>query len=391
MRALRSVLLLFRFPPDFAGGGLQASRLMERLGAQGVEMRALTMAPDSVPAATRERAFGGEVRRFRVFGGPWTQDILLSLKAGLWLLLRSDWDLLHCSGFSYFGVLPVLVAKWKGRPVLIKTTVLGRNGAFNPGRSWLARKLLGVYARADVIVALSQALEDDLRGQERVQSRVLQIPNGVDTELFRPARGDERARARAAFDLDPAATVIVSCGMLYPRKNVAALVRSLSVTTTRPLCLVVAGPPGPDAAYLAEIDEAIAAVPEGVEVRLVGGLEPERLAELHRAGDLFVLLSRAEGLPNALLEGMASGLACVASDIPGAADVLDERGGGVLVPLDDAAELAATLDRLADDPAERVRLGSRARQRIEDEFALDRIAERYRALYDEMLASGSTS
>jgi glycosyltransferase involved in cell wall biosynthesis len=324
------------------------------------------------------------VIRFRVFGGLWGRDILLSLRAGFWLLRHRDWDLLHVSGFSYFGVLPVLVAKWRRRPVLIKTTVLGRGGAFNPGGTWLARKLLGTYARADAIVALSQALEDDLR-RRGCAARVLKIPNGVDVDLFRPARPGEREAVRKAFGLPLDALLIVSCGMLYPRKNVIALVRAVARMQTRPVCVAMAGPPGPDRGYLAELDAEIAKLPAGAEVRRVGLLEPDRLAALERAADVFVLLSRAEGLPNALLEGMATGLACVASDIAGSSDVL-AAGGGRLVPLDDDAELARVLDQLAGDPQERSRLGAEARKIALDRYSFPSIADRYREVYDELLS-----
>ena len=363
---------------------------MERLADYDVEMCALTQLPENGKGARREQAFGGRVMRFRVFGGLWLRDIVLSIRAGWWLLVHSGWEILHISGFSYFGVLPVLVAKLKGRPVVIKTTVLGKNGAFNPGKSWIARRALGTYARADAIVALSQALEDSLLGEDRITCEVLQIPNGVDIDLFRPARADERDLARETFGLPRHATVILTCSMLYPRKNVIALVRAAAVMKTRPLCVVMAGPPGPDAEYLEQLDAEIAKLPEGVEVRLLGSLEPDRLAELQRAADIYALMSRAEGLPNTLLEGMATGLACVASDIPGSADVLVE-GGGLLVPLDDDARLVEVLDRLARDEDERSQLGADARRLILDRYAFSIIASRYRQLYDWTLGDRTGS
>ena len=388
MRRIRSILLLPRFPPDFAGGGLQASRLMEHLASQQVEMHALTNRPESGEGALHERAFGGEVTRFRVLGGRSSRDVLLSLRAGWWLLVHSEWDVLHVSGFSYFGVLPVWIAKLKRRPVLVKTTVLGRDGAFNRGGGFLSRKLLATWARADVIVALSQALVDALRARSSLGARILRIPNGVDLEQFRPPLPGERERAREAFALPRDATVIVTCGMLYPRKNVIALVRAAAAMRARPVCVLMAGPPGPDVAYLEALRTEMAHLPDGVEVRLLGSLDPGRLAELQRAADVYALLSRAEGLPNSLLEGMATGLACVASDIPGSADVL-AKGGGLLVPLDDDRTLAGVLDRLASEPAERERLGAEARRIIEERYSFASVAARYRQAYDSMLEGAS--
>lgn len=389
MQRIRSVLLLARFPPDYAGGALQASRLMEKLSEQGVEMQVLSTLPEDGRGARRERAFGGAVRRFRVFGGVSAREMMLSLRAGWWLLTHSGWDLLHCSGFSYHAVLPLLVAKLKGKPVLIKTTVLGSDGAFNPGGNPLARRLLGVYARADVIVALSQALEDDLRGRDEVRARILQIPNGVDTRHFSPDP-NRAVELRKRMELPQDAFLVVCVAMLYPRKNVLALVHAAARMKTRPVCIALAGPPGPDGAYLGELHAAIESLPEGVSVRLLGALEAPELQGLLRAADAFALVSRAEGLPNALLEAMSTGAACVATDIPGSADVL-AKGGGLLVPLDDDPALAHAFDTLAADPSERRRLGEEARSLALERYSFESVAARYREVYDSLLTQDGQS
>jgi glycosyltransferase involved in cell wall biosynthesis len=112
------------------------------------------------------------------------------------------------------------------------------------------------------------------------------------------------------------------------------------------------------------------------------------MAELYRAADVFVLASRAEGLPNALLEAMASGLACVATDIPGSRDAL-AHGGGLLVAAEDRDALARAIDGLAGNAPERSRLGAQARRVIEERYALGRVAERYLELYAGLLGAGS--
>ena len=117
---LRSRLLLFRFPPEFAGGGIQASRLMEQLAARDVEMVALTAMPPDATAPTDELAFGGRVIRFRMPPSDILRDAALSLRAAFWLIAHPRWDVLHISGFSYFAVLPMLVAKALGHPVLLR-------------------------------------------------------------------------------------------------------------------------------------------------------------------------------------------------------------------------------------------------------------------------------
>lgn len=381
------MLLSLRFPPEYAGGGLQASRLMENLTGRGVEMTALSLVPEGASAPRRESAFGGRVIRFAVSGPGLVRDIGLSLRAGWWLLAHPRWDLLHVSSFSWFALVPMLVAKVFGRPVLVKTTLLGDKGAFNPSGGWLGARLLSLYQRADAIVALSRALEDDLRSRPGLRAKLVRIPNGVDVEFFRPAEVGEKRATRETFGLPQEASIIVTSSMLNRRKNVAALVRAAGGVATRPVCVVLVGPRGTELDYFAEVEAAIAALPEGVEVRELGKLAPERLAQVLRAADVYALVSRSEGLPNSLLEGMATGLPCVATDIPGSADVL-EAGGGKLVPLDDEPALSAALEGLFLDAEAASRMGLEARATILEDYSFARIGDQYSTLYDALLGSG---
>jgi len=387
VKPIRPVLLLLRFPPEFAGGGLQASRLMAALASRGVEPTVLTAVPEGTAGAAaprRERVHGCDVVRFSLPGRRLVRDLALGIRAAAWLVAHPCWDLLHVSGWSWFGLPPLLVARLFRRPVVLKTTLLGTRGAFDPSGGRVGAWLLAVHRRVDVIVTLSQALEEDLRARPGLRARTLRIPNGVDVLAFRPAQGAERMLERDAFDLPRDAFVVVTCGMLSRRKNVAALVRAAGRTAVRPLVVALVGPRGDEPDYQAELDAAIAALPAGVEARCLGELPPPALAGIQRAADVFVLVSRAEGLPNSLLEAMATGLPCVATRIPGSADVLAE-GGGRLVPLDDEAALASLLDELARDPEARSRLGAEARAKILERHSFERIAERYLELYASLL------
>jgi glycosyltransferase involved in cell wall biosynthesis len=89
-----------------------------------------------------------------------------------------------------------------------------------------------------------------------------------------------------------------------------------------------------------------------------------------RAADIFVLPSRREGLPVALLEAMACGLACVASRLSGATDsIITDGVDGMLVPVGDIDAVADAIGALLDDPAQRMRLGTAARSTVVERYA----------------------
>ncbi len=117
----------------------------------------------------------------------------------------------------------------------------------------------------------------------------------------------------------------------------------------------------------------------------------EDVDEFLRHLDIFVLPSlgrgRMEGCPVALLEAMSTGLACIATDIPGNRDLIVNDESGLLVPPEDPKSLAAALRRLVASSALRRRLGRAARRRCVEHFSTQQEAERYMALYDEVLGT----
>jgi L-malate glycosyltransferase len=111
------------------------------------------------------------------------------------------------------------------------------------------------------------------------------------------------------------------------------------------------------------------------------------LAVVYGASDVFLLTSRNEGTPVALIEAMASAVPGVSTDVGGVKDVIANRGLGVLARPDDAAALAEGIERLLADPVERRAMGQRAREHVLERFGLERLLEDIRALYRELLAT----
>ena len=110
------------------------------------------------------------------------------------------------------------------------------------------------------------------------------------------------------------------------------------------------------------------------------------LGTIYGASDIFVLTSRNEGTPVALIEAMAAGVASVSTDVGGVRDVVTGPELGSLVPFGDADALAGAVLALADAPARRSAIGQAARRSVRDRFHATRLVSDIRELYLQLLS-----
>jgi glycosyltransferase involved in cell wall biosynthesis len=150
----------------------------------------------------------------------------------------------------------------------------------------------------------------------------------------------------------------------------------------RAAALAVVGD-GPLRAALAESAERLGVASH---VELLGDRADVR--DVLAALDVFVLPSRTEGMSNALLEAMATGLPVVATAVGGTPEVIADGSSGLLVPVDDPAAMAAAIVRVLDDPSLAGRLGAAARQTVEERYGAKSMVRRLEAVYAAVANSG---
>jgi glycosyltransferase involved in cell wall biosynthesis len=121
-------------------------------------------------------------------------------------------------------------------------------------------------------------------------------------------------------------------------------------------------------------------------VRFVGRVSD--VESVMHAADVFVLPSLAEGMPNVLLEAMASALPCIASDIPGVREVITNNADGCLFAPGDVKQLADKLLHLLCNPEVSIRLGHAGRKKIEEHYSIRKTAQNYQSIF-QMLVSGA--
>src|SRR5436190_2283908 len=243
------------------------------------------------------------------------------------------------------------------------------------------RRLAGV---TDRIVAISQRIRDELVQEYRIgrheQYRV--VPLGFDLDALAAIEDEARAVARAALDIPPGATVVTTVGRLTAIKEqrlfleVAQRVARLHAST---VFLIVGD---------GELREALeaAAVSLGIadRVRFLGWRRD--LETVYGATDIFLLTSRNEGTPVALIESLAAGCVGVSTDVGGVADVMPTSDVGLMAPPGDAGQLADHVSRLVAEPGRRRAMGEAGRQRVVAQYGINRLVTDIDGLYRDLLA-----
>ncbi|HET8621275.1 MAG TPA: glycosyltransferase family 4 protein [Acidimicrobiales bacterium] len=250
-----------------------------------------------------------------------------------------------------------------------------------PGRLPGSRALVGRVLRgaSEVIAAGGYPAAEAERPAGR-ELPVTQVPPGVDPVRFRPLDPEQRAKARALFDLPADGRVVVSLSRLVPRKGMDVLVEAAArLAPGRPDLVVAIGGSGRDRARL---DRLVAAT--GAPVRMLGRVPEADLADLYGCADVYAMLCRnrwagleQEGFGIVFLEAAACGVPQVAGDSGGAAEaVVDGATGMVVEDPGDPEAVARALAALLDDPGLRADMGAEARRRAESDFAYEVLAER---------------
>jgi glycosyltransferase involved in cell wall biosynthesis len=185
--------------------------------------------------------------------------------------------------------------------------------------------------------------------------------------------------------LDDAQFTIGTVGRLDPVKDHETLLRAFAALARRDerarLIIVGEGP------TRSRIEAAIRTLRIDDRVQLCG--ERHDVSDVLKAFDVFTLTSIAEGISNTILEAMASGLPVVATRVGGNSELVDPGESGQLVAAQDAPALTAAFQLYLNDPILRGERGRHGRQRAEDKFSLDRMAERYAELYGNVMLKRS--
>lgn len=370
------------FDPEYSGAALQALTLARELRRRGYQVEFVT---NCWPGMGEK----GEVEGFavqRVEPGRWRKHrefrLWFNLCSYVWRR-RHDFDILHSHGAYYTCAIVGPLGRVAGLKSLVKASLA------NDDLQDLKRPLIGylhrqMLRRVGAYVGISQDLVQEFRAGGLSPERIHHLPNGVDTELFQPCSPSQQAVARDKLGLPSGQPIILYVGVLDQRKNIEWLaeqwVKHRALGTNGMLLAV--GPQSredPDGILRGRLAALSRANPELFALRDFS----HDIGLYYQCANALILPSLKEGLPNVVLEAMASGLPCVAARASGSRELIMEGETGFTYAHGDVAEMARALKCCLSAAGEE--MGRKARQLAEERYSIQAITDRYVALYGQLL------
>ena len=360
-KADRSLRIGIAFPGGFEFGGIGRMMLYA--------MEAFAAMADGPCCTPLDARGSGHIAMMPV-------HLLRSVGWLAWARLRGQIDLVHLNVAGRGSTLRKIVLSEASALLRLPTIVhlhdydyrtdFGRRGIV--GRHFVRR----LFQRAGRVVVLGH--RDEVIATELLDvapARLVRLPNAVPDPGSPPLRQEQERPARLVF-----------LGNLDDRKGVPELLQALASPALRtlPWTIDFAGG-GETARFAAQANEL------GISARTSfhGWLDAAAVQALCRNADIFVLPSHAEGQAMALLEAMAHGLAIVTTPVGAHLEAVTPGREALLVTPGDVASLADAIATLVTRPELRARLGSAARQRYLEAFAIAAYAEKLIALYQAAL------
>lgn len=390
---MKILMLNYEFPP-IGGGGGQAHRalLQQYAGRPDLEVDVVTSAPK--PGVFMEQMaanvliFKVGIRKRNLHLWRRSEVIEWLLKAGEChrrLVKTSGYDLVH----AFFGFPTGWLCYKTARRA---PYIISLRGSDVPGvnaRLKFEYKILGplvfkpIWKRASALVACSEGLKQ--RALEFLPSAQIQvIPNGVDLDLFHPAQTAEEASVPSSqpasslsrFKLEASELRLLTVGRLSATKRLPLLIETVSLLRSQGcnVHLTIVG----GGALESPLRQSLSGQDLRKAVTLMGRCDAPEMPSLYRQHDLYISATMQEGMSNAMLEAMASGLPIVTTCCEGVEELITDNG--VVVEGSEPAALAQAIEGLAADPKRRRAMSAAARKRAE-QFSWGAVAESYLRLY----------
>jgi len=271
----------------------------------------------------------------------------------------------------------IIAGKLHKKPVIVRAGYLWaelnrQSGASGLKASAMDRLQKLSFKRASKVFLTSQAMAEQVSKKYHVSTNNIRvIPNHVNTTLFRPLPEVAKISGRICY-----------IGRLHPHKNLESLIRAVQELPETSLIIIGDGEERRKLEAMAE--------PHRSRIQFTGALPHDQIPlEINRA-EIFMLPSRSEGHPKALIEAMACEAAVIGSDVPGISDLIQHGQNGLLCQTQ-AGSIQAGIQNLLSDSKLRIELGRKARQFVLENYTLKKVARLELTALLEVIGDGGYS
>ncbi len=353
-------LLSEKYTPDIGGLAISTERLANLLSSAGHRVRVFCPSRGMPPSHARSFSQGGiRITRFGMHKRPedtlvdWFERIVNDHR-------REPFDLLHAYYITQAGFIAAYAGKYLGLASVV--SIRGNDierAAFDPSRY---SHILYALQNASAVTTNASLLR--VKAQAFIDREIFLIPNGIDTNLFKPTERNTALAQALGISDEP---TIGFVGELRKKKGMTTLLsvyaQTAKIQSTR-LLLVGDVRTGEDQKIFDEIKTSIPTS----KITVTGYVSNSDLPSYYSLMDVLVHPSLRDGMPNVLLEAMACEKAVIATPVGGALDVIEDHKNGRMVPVNDVQSLTTILQELLSDRSQRDRLGASARQTVQNRF-----------------------
>lgn len=372
MRILRVTSDLY--PYVIGGIGLHTREMSKSQAKLGHEVTILTT---SMAEKMPDNQDGFRIAYFKngvkLLGNTISSELLFKL-----FRIRKKYDIIHAHSHLFFSTnICALVKKIGSAPLVI--TNHGIMSASAP--DWfnlLYLKTLGKWTlnTADKIICYTEEEKEKLiRILNTNESKIAVIPNGIDTDQFRPWSRDYIAST----------IKLLWVGRFVKGKGVEYIIRAMGILVreTPNLHLTLVGE-GPEKDSICDLIENLGL---SDNVKIIDFVPYDQMPQIFQSSDIFILPSLHEGVPRTALEAMSCGLPVVISDFSHLRSLID--GGGLMFPKKDVRALVSNLRILITDNEIRAKMGQKAREKIVQEYSWEKTVAGTLQLYQEIISDTS--